>query len=183
MTLTGHLLTGTAIGIVVMSEYKSDGVKAVHLISFALLALLPDWPIKGWAHQRYYFSHSLFVNLLMIAAGFMVFLFLPKARNRIGGWPVLVGAVLAWLSHLLLDSFYNHGHGVAIFWPFSDARLKLPIPWLAVVNSPVFPITPEKVRGVLIETVSFLPLVILAIVIRKKGWIHKPGKTISTSSA
>jgi hypothetical protein len=31
-----------------------------------------------------------------------------------------------------LDSLYNHGHGVAIFWPLSDVRLALPIPWFAV---------------------------------------------------
>jgi hypothetical protein len=35
-------------------------------------------------------------------------------RTRTGGWLVLAGGGVAWLSHLLLDTFYNHGLGLAM---------------------------------------------------------------------
>ena len=50
-------------------------------------------------------------------------------RERVGGWPVVGGGCAAWLSHLLLDSFYCYGRGVPVAWPVSDYRLELSMPW------------------------------------------------------
>jgi len=74
---------------------------------------------------------------------------------------------LAWLSHMLLDSFYNHGQGVAIFWPLSDARLALPIPWFSVVYGVPPSLTPEMARAFAIELICYAPLVLAAIVARR----------------
>ena len=46
---------------------------------------------------------------------------------------MLAGAV-AWYSHLLLDTLYNHGKGLAIFWPFGSGRVALPIPWFSTLK-------------------------------------------------
>jgi hypothetical protein len=35
-----------------------------------------------------------------------------------------------------LDSIYSHGHGIGIFWPFSDAHLAMPIPWFDTLTWP-----------------------------------------------
>jgi hypothetical protein len=38
---------------------------------------------------------------------------------------------------MVLDSMYAHGRGIAVFWPFSDAHLALPVPWFETLNIPV----------------------------------------------
>lgn len=168
MTQVGHALTGTAIGVICLPKYKSRRYQFIHFATFIALGLVPDFPFPSWGHDKYYISHSLFVNLLFIV-GFITLLALFKnIRAKIGGWMVITWGAAAWLSHLLLDSFYNHGKGVAIFWPFSKARLILPVPWLSVVKTPPPPITPELLRILLIEFITFSPLVILAILIRNR---------------
>ncbi len=79
----------------------------------------------------------------------------------------MLGGSLAWISHLLLDTFYNHKRGLALFWPLSNARLALPIPWLAVVSRPFLPVRAGNLRIILLDFLTFFPLVILAIIFRK----------------
>jgi membrane-bound metal-dependent hydrolase YbcI (DUF457 family) len=167
MTSIGHTLAGIAIGIVSMPKSAAAKTKVAHLTAFALLANIPDFPLENWGHDRYDVSHSIFVNLLLIGIVMVLSAFLQKARTQIGGWQVLVGGALAWLSHLLLDSFYNHGLGIALFWPFFEARLILPIPWFSVVYEVPPPITPLMVREFLVELISYLPFVVLAILIKR----------------
>ncbi len=167
MTQTGHTLVGIAIGILSMPKGATTKAKAARLTAFALLANIPDFPLENWGHDRYDVSHSIFVNLLLIGIVVVFFAFLRNARTLIGGWQVLAGGALAWLSHLLLDSFYNHGQGIAIFWPFSEARLILPVPWFAVVQGLPPPITPQMVREFVVEFISYLPFVILATLIKR----------------
>jgi len=133
MTLMGHTLTGVTIGVLCKPERVSQQWTKIYFSIFVLLSLIPDLPFKNWGHDRYRISHSIFVNLLLLVIVVVPFLFL---KDRIGGWRVILGGSIAWLSHLLLDSFYNHGHGVAIFWPFSEARLALPIPWFSAILVP-----------------------------------------------
>ena len=59
-----------------------------------------------------------YYGLLMLVPGFDL---------RVGS-RVLVAWSLAWLSHMVLDAMYNHGLGIGVFWPFSDAHLVLPLP-------------------------------------------------------
>jgi VanZ family protein len=158
-----------------MPDDRRASQKTIHILVCALLATLPDWPIKNWGHDRYYFSHSIFNNLLLIGLGWTIFYVIPRiwrkysSNSKISGvsWQLMIGGSLAWLSHLLLDTFYNHRKGLMMFWPLSDARLALPIPWLAVVRRPLLPVTAGNIRILLLDFVTFFPLVILAIVIRK----------------
>jgi LexA-binding, inner membrane-associated putative hydrolase len=176
MTQVGHALTGTAIAVICLPKQTSWRHKLIHFVAFIALALVPDFPLPNWGHDKYYISHSLFMNLLFIF-GLVILLGLFKnIRSKIGGWVVSVCGAAAWLSHLLLDSFYNHGKGVVIFWPFSKGRLILPIPWLSVVKTLPPPITTELVRILLIEFVTFFPLVLFAILIRTRLLSAKYGR-------
>ena len=118
MTQVGHLLTGAAIGVLCKPDRTPPKWLTAYFGAFLLLANIPDLPFKNWGHDRYDISHSIFVNLFLIAMLAALLLFWKHFRSKIGGWKVIAGGMAAWLSHLLLDSFYSHGYGVAIFWPF-----------------------------------------------------------------
>ncbi len=163
MTLVGHMLTGAAIGVLCKPERVSKRWETIYFGVFLFLSLIPDLPFVNWGHHSYHISHSIFSNLVLITIMVVISSFL---RDRIAGWRVIVGGSMAWLSHLLLDSFYNHGAGIAIFWPFSEARLVLPIPWFSTVPAP-FRFTWYGVREYLVEFACYSCLLLLAIGLRK----------------
>ena len=70
-------------------------------------------------------------------------------------------SVLAWFSHLLLDSFYGHGLGVALLWPLSDARLALPIAWFETWRGMPPPLNGHTFRVAATEFLFYFPLVVL----------------------
>jgi hypothetical protein len=176
MTPVGHVLTGISIGVVSMPKRIKTPWKIVYFIAFSTLSLAPDFHIKYWGHHRYYISHSIFTNMLAIL---ILILLLSRGKNmitKLGGWKVVIGGVLSWLSHLLLDTFYNHGKGLLMFWPFSEARLALPIPWFSVVQASPPPFTEETVRILLIELASYGALLLFVIVLKRSGavqWISQ----------
>ncbi len=179
MTQVGHSVTGAALGVLCLPQGASKKQTVVHLVVFVLLSNIPDLPLKNWSHEKYHISHSIFVNLLFIVTAMAILAYLSDIRMRIGGWLVVASGTVAWLSHLLLDSFYNSGAGIAIFWPFSDARLALPIPWFSTVTSLPPPITPEMIRILLIEFVCYLPFLLLAVLMRKTRVIQRSARIIA----
>jgi membrane-bound metal-dependent hydrolase YbcI (DUF457 family) len=168
MTFAGHMLTGATIGVLCKPERVSKRWQPLYFGIFLLLAMMPDLPFPKWGHNSYRVSHSIFVNLVLITIVLVPAWFL---RDRVGGWRVIVGGCLAWLSHLLLDSFYNHGHGVAIFWPFSRSRLVLTIPWFSAVT-PETRYTWHGFREYLTEFACYFPLLLLALGLRKRKADH-----------
>ena len=74
---------------------------------------------------------------------------------------ILFGAA-ACLSHLLLDTFYNHGNGLAMFWPASEATLAFPIPWFETIKSPLASV--QNLKTFAIEFACYAPLLLLATV-------------------
>ena len=178
MTQVGHSITGAALGVLCLPRVASTKQTTTHVIVFVLLSNILDLPLKNWSHEKYHVSHSIFVNLLFILTAIAILIYLRDIRTRIGGWPVIGGGTIAWLSHLLLDSFYNHGNGIAIFWPFSDARLALPIPWFSTVTSLPPPVTPEMIQIFLIEFACYLPFLLLAVLIRKTGIIRRTARIV-----
>jgi membrane-bound metal-dependent hydrolase YbcI (DUF457 family) len=135
----------------------------------ALLANIPDLPLPHWGHRSYRVSHSLFVNSLFLIA-VLPAAFWPRARTAVGGWRVLAGGAAAWLSHLLLDSFYNHARGVAIFWPFGPGRLRLPMPWFSTLDTSRL-LAPHNLRVAAIET-AFYGGLLLACVLLRRWWMR-----------
>ena len=164
MTQVGHSIIAAAAGVVCMPKDKNILAKVFFILMFIFLANVPDLPLPYWGHVRYDISHSFFVILylvcLMIPFSYLwcriVYKKAPERRT-------LLWAGLTIFSHLLMDSFYNHGLGIAIFWPVSPARLTLPIPWLSVQKEIPPPITQKMVRIWLIEFASFTPFLLLAI--------------------
>jgi membrane-bound metal-dependent hydrolase YbcI (DUF457 family) len=84
--------------------------------------------------------------------------------------------MITWLSHLLLDSFYNHGYGVAIFWPFSTARLALPMPWFSVVTEPMY-FAAEGFREYLAEFVFYSLFLVTALITKREMKDNRRGGT------
>lgn len=164
MTSVGHTLTGIAMGALAVPRNETRTYKWVVFNAFGLLANLPDLPLPGWGHSAYHVSHSLFVNLALIAAVGAGLALWPAARERLG-WRVALALGAVWLSHLLLDSFYNHGNGIGIFWPLSDAHLNLPIPWFSTVELDPWN-TAHNLRVFAIELAFYGALLVAAVAAR-----------------
>jgi membrane-bound metal-dependent hydrolase YbcI (DUF457 family) len=180
MTQVGHILTGIAVGVACMPESKSKKWKSIFLAIFGAIANIPDFQLPYWGHHRYYYvSHSLFVNGLIILLILPVFAFNRKLREKIGGWKVVVGGIVAWLSHLLLDTFYNQEKGLLMLWPFSDARVSLPMSWFSVVKTIPPPLTADTVHILLVEAVFYGTILLFVILLRKNHllpWLRDPSK-------
>jgi hypothetical protein len=133
MTSVGHSLVGLSFGALAIPRSWRGRPKALAFGVFGLLAGGPDLPAPSWGHSEYLVSHSIFVNLALVAVVAALAAASPRLRSALGGWPVVCAGAAAWLSHLLLDSFYSHGKGIRIFWPLSLDALSLPVPWFDVL--------------------------------------------------
>jgi len=133
MTFVGHILTGLSLGTLAMPRRWGRRGKAAMLLAFAFLAEVPDVKLPYWGHYRYHISHSLMMNLLIAGVPALALVLWPAGRRRLGGAATIVLGLAAVLSHLLLDSFYNHNSGVMIGWPINDYRLNLGLPWFAAM--------------------------------------------------
>lgn len=174
MTPIGHTLTGIAIGYLAVPRATPIKTKALLLAAFAVAANAPDLPFPYWGHQRYDISHSIFstavgVLLLEIALAWRF-----RARAPVG-WRVMLGLAVAWYSHLLLDTLYSHAIGLEVFWPVSETRIALPIPWLhSGDRTHLFSM--YNVRVAIFEVLTFGPLVVGAYLV-KKAVVPEPDLT------
>lgn len=134
MSPVGHTLTGLAIGLGVVPAAWTRRSQAVAFGCFALLANAPDLPLPGWGHERYDISHSVFVTAMgCLLLSLVSYSLLKRFKLSPRRW--LLAGCGAWYSHLLLDTFYNHGKGLAMFWPLSNSRVALPIPWFQTLTA------------------------------------------------
>jgi hypothetical protein len=174
MSPVGHTLTGIAIGAACMPEEKPRRWKAIYLGICAFLAYIPDVQLPYWGHgAHYYVSHSLFSNLGLILVCLLPFLISKPLRVKAGGGLAITGGALAWISHLLLDTFYNTGTGLMMFWPLSDARLSLAVSWFSVVTE-YFSL--RTLRILLVEAAFYggiLAIVVLSRVFLMLNAIHQ----------
>jgi membrane-bound metal-dependent hydrolase YbcI (DUF457 family) len=176
VTLVGHSLAAITIGVVTVPKTAPARVKTLYYAALVVLANVPDFPLAGWGHAAYHVSHSIFVNLALIVFCLSIGVFAWRLRHRVVCWRMVLGGVAAWLSHLLLDSMYNHGRGIAIFWPFSDARLALPVPWFSTVRNPR-PFTDwQTLQVAVIEFVSFGTLLVAVLLVQRYIRWHEQRK-------
>lgn len=165
MSPVGHSLTGLAIGALVIPPEWSNKSKAASAIALVLLANAPDLPFPYWGHERYDISHSLFSTALGCTVLIAIALFALRSRMA-NLWRLITTGILAWNSHLLLDTFYNHGKGLAMFWPYSDARVALMMPWFSHLDlSNLW--SWHNVRVALVELMSYGSILSLAWLIRR----------------
>jgi membrane-bound metal-dependent hydrolase YbcI (DUF457 family) len=149
--------------------------KAWTLAGMALAANVPDLPLPFWGHgSSYGISHSLFINLLLIGWALGTLAWRRDWRRAMGGWPVLLGGAAAWVSHLLLDSFYNHGLGIAIGWPFGHFALNLPIPFFRSPSAHWLT-DPDSVRTVLVE-LAFYGALLAACAGARRAWNRRASR-------
>lgn len=161
MTPVGHSLTGLALAVLGAPLDMSLRRKAMFAAAFIVLPNLPDAPLPGWGHADYAVSHSLLVNAAMAVVVVRVIAAFPRAWKEIGSLRGALCGALAWQSHFLLDSFYNHGKGVAIYWPVSRARLNFSLPWFCTL--PGWALDWTTARIVLIEALFYGIVLAVAI--------------------
>lgn len=166
MTTFGHSLTGLAFLMFVIPRGITWWRRLAWAVLFIALACIPDWPLPGWGHSDIAFSHSLWVNLVLCIA--VAIVFRKGSPDRFGATPILLAASFSWLSHILLDTLYGDLPGVAIFWPFSDALVSLPVPWLKTLPHVPPPFDTSVVRILIFEFLTFTPLVFFSCYVRRK---------------
>jgi hypothetical protein len=168
MTPVGHSMFGATIAIAGRSSSMGPRASATLVLAAALCANIPDFPLPGWGHERYRVSHSVFVGVALILVAAAIHAAIPGCRTRLGGWRVFLICGAAWLSHYLLDSFYNHGKGLALLWPFSDARLALPIPWFSIVGRDTSPFAWHAIKTCGIEFLCYGALLGAVLLVRRR---------------
>ena len=135
VTTVGHSLTGLSLAVLTLPRAQSLRWYVLVGLCFVFFANVSDFPLPGWGHSNYHVSHSVFVTLFL-ASLLALLLLWPGFRVTVGG-RIMVAWSAAWLSHMVLDSIYAHGRGIAIFWPFSNAHLAMPVPWFETLSIPV----------------------------------------------
>jgi inner membrane protein len=122
-------------------------------LEIGLLAALPDLDVLGWRLGIPYadaLGHRGASHSLVFAA--LVGVLYPTVLHRAvrpftTTWWRLAGlAAAACASHALLDACTDAGLGVALFWPFSDARIVFP--WRPIRTSPLNPAAFFSAAGV-----------------------------------
>ena len=108
------------------------------LLAGLLCSVLPDLDVIAFRFNVAYsdilghrgLSHSL---IFALAAGLLAALAAPLLKSgRLTAFLVCAGGAL---SHIILDAMTNGGLGVALFWPFSEARYFFP--WRPIAVSPL----------------------------------------------
>lgn len=146
------------------------------------LACLPDADVVAftlgipygapWGHRGA--AHSIVFAALLAAA--------LAGITRLAGQRALLPFLTSWAviaSHGILDAFTDGGKGIALFWPFSDARVFAS--WRPI---PVAPIGVDflSARGwhcVVVELLLFAPLVIAAFWPRRRKTPMMAGRDMS----
>lgn len=177
MTTLGHIIVGASIGVLSTPAKQSRWRAVGYMIAIIAAANIPDWPLPGWGHARLTFSHSLFVNAVIIFCTTCILTRLAWTTMTSQYKTLLIGCIAAWLSHFLLDTLYGD-MGVAILWPFSTATVSLPIPWLRTMPHVPPPFDKAIWHILLMELLTFTPLLIAAMVIRTR-WAPQPGRISS----
>jgi inner membrane protein len=165
----GHVAVGVATARFITRGDSTPQVLAERMLSFSVLALLPDLdlllPAVGSSLSP--FAHRGAAHSLLAAA--IVGVTIALAIRASGGqdsvkWGLLATAVVA--SHPILDLFSETDLGVALLWPISNARFLAP--WHLLPNPPwpgVF--SPFGLRQLGLELVLFLPLWVYAFFPRR----------------
>lgn len=172
MTTVGHSLTGLSLAVLTLPRGKTLLWYLVVGHFFVFFANVPDFPLAGWGHDSYQVSHSIFVTALLASLLGLLFL-LPRFSEQVGRTVVIAWSA-AWFSHLLLDALYNHGQGIGIFWPLSDAHLSLPLPWFETLTWP--PKSAHNLRVFLIELGVYGALLLAALFVRSRSRANSSGR-------
>jgi len=164
MPSVGHFAVALAGGRVARPAGRAR--RAVWLAALVAVSLAPDLDVVAFRLGIPYgapfghrgAAHSIVVGVVL---GLAVGLVGWRLGMRLG--PAMAAAVVVSMSHGILDTFTNGGRGIALLWPFSNARLFAP--WRPI---PVAPIglaffSPRGVAVMLHELLLFAPLFAIAL--------------------
>lgn len=157
--IIAHALTGATI-IVALSP-KSELNKWT-LLGGALLAISPDldygieW-LFNFPDVHRGFTHSLIFSFLV---GSLILIFLDYEKQRLA-----IALSLAFLSHTLLDLATSTSGGVKLFWFFSNEYYHLGVN--EILELPFGSDLKEIFYWVFIETIIFLPVFLITVLIKK----------------
>lgn len=161
MTPVGHSICGLTIAAIAIPRECRWKKALLTAGSFILLANAPDIPFPGWGHDRYDISHSLIVTAALTGLLYILFKKTTMISHR-----YLIAGGGCWFSHILLDSTYNHGKGLRVWWPISEERLAMPLPWFETLRSPINYLSEHSVRVMSIELVAFGIIFAIAMAFR-----------------
>jgi hypothetical protein len=162
MTFVGHSLVGVSLA----AAGSEDLTTKRFLRDAALFVMFANFPDLAFRIIPYYESHTLITVLgILAAAGLLTAL--VRRREFRQAWRLILLGSLAVISHLLLDTFYNHGQGLMLFWPLSESRQAFPIPWLSVLGPPFWPVTDRHITVWLLEFATFAPLLFVVLLGRR----------------
>lgn len=183
MAGVGHI----AVGMAAARWRKRKGVAlaalAPSMLGWALLSMLPDSDVIGFSFGVPYGSimghrgitHSIAFALIVAIAVALI-------ARRCGASALRTGALAALvvISHGLLDTLTDGGHGVALLWPLSAHRFFAP--WRPIPVSPIgFGIFTRFGFNVAAhELVLFAPVFVYAMWPRRQV---RPAGVVTVSSA
>jgi inner membrane protein len=168
MSLLGHVAIGVATARGVAPADQPTKNLAARMFAFSTLALLPDVDFllddlaptvpflehRGATHS---FAFAVIVGLC-VAVGIRAL-----GRRRAAVWGLIAGAVV--VSHGLLDYFGDSDLGVALLWPFTDARFLAP--WHFLPNPSSTSLSMGLLVDLAVEFALFLPLWLYAFLPRR----------------
>jgi len=170
MASIGHVAVGLAAG---RAFTKDPALAKKAMWAFSIVAMWPDVDAVGFLFGVHYgdpfghrgATHSLVLALVLgaLAWAFSVRRGLPPARTAI--FTTVVAA-----SHGLLDTMtYGGGLGVALLWPFSNARFWAPHVLRVIPIAPIGPaiVSPIGLKVMLAELFLFAPFWIYALAPRR----------------
>jgi inner membrane protein len=139
---------------------------------FGALSLAPDLDVIAFRVGIPYgapFGHRGALHSLAVALAVSLGVALCLERRRFPFWRSLAVAATAIASHGLLDALTDGGLGVALLWPFSDARCFAP--WRPIPVAPIGSrmISARGLHVLAIEAILFAPVFLLAFWPRGSG--------------
>lgn len=170
----GHIAVGMAAGRLHAGRGASVWRIGGAMAGYSLLSALPDADVVGflagipydaaWGHRGA--AHSLAFGVVSATAFAGVAKLLGQPLRRTAPLALAVA-----LSHPLLDTPTDGGHGIALLWPFSEARVFAP--WRPIPVAPLMPTAWLSGRGAEVVTKELLyfgPLLLYALWPRVTRW-------------
>ena len=163
MAGVGHLAVGLAAARVTTPPAGLGRWRWTILL--AAVSFAPDLDVLGFALGVPYdapFGHRGALHSLAFAALTGCVVALAARVSGLPGLRILCSTSVVMASHGILDAFTDGGRGVALLWPFTDARYFAP--WRPI---PVSPIGPAVFSGrglhvIFYEALLFSPLLVVA---------------------
>ena len=169
MSILGHIAIGVATARFITPAGQPSTNRGIRMVTLSALALLPDidFLLHGIAPSARFLEHRgathSFAIAVLVGASIALTIRVRGGRGP-AMWGLVATAVVA--SHGLLDFVGDSSLGVALLWPFSDARLQAP--WHVLPN-PSLPgmVSTPGIAELALEFALFLPFWLYAFLPRR----------------